>query len=160
MTKPVKNHFVSNAHLTKILGEWAADYREKRSKGEPTPPMPNEIGIILLKMVEKYGRKPNFSGYSYLEDMKSEALITCVKYAHNFDSNKSNNAFAWVTQTIHNSFISIINDEKKEAKKKFDLQKEINPKLGKGDFNDIKLDDSNSIPIPELFMKLRESIDE
>jgi len=152
MAKREKNHFISNARLTEILGAWADECRKKKEKDEPHPPMPDEVAIAILRMVEKYGRMSNFSGYTYLDEMQSEAILTCVRYAHNFDRNKSNNAFAWITQIIHNSFVAVINDEKKEAQKKFELTKELNPKLGKSDFHDIKLDDSNSISIPEGFL--------
>lgn len=150
MSEHKENHYVNNKQLTEAMAKWVATFEE----GKPRSPMPDYVGLCLMKMVEKYGRKYRFSGYTYLDEMQSEALLTAVKYAHNFKPEKSNNAFAYFTQIIHNAFIQFINSEKKLANLKFEMVKELNPKIGRQDWHDIKLDDSShSEQLPAEFLK-------
>jgi DNA-directed RNA polymerase specialized sigma24 family protein len=45
--------------------------------------------------------------------MVADAVLAVVKYGHNFNLEKSNNAFAWVTQVVHNAMIRYITVEHK-----------------------------------------------
>jgi DNA-directed RNA polymerase specialized sigma subunit len=57
--------------------------------------------------------KPNFSGYTYKEDMISDGIENCLLYIDNFDPEKSNNPFAYFTQIIYYAFLRRIAKEKK-----------------------------------------------
>jgi DNA-directed RNA polymerase specialized sigma24 family protein len=46
--------------------------------------------------------------------MVGDALESCLRYIHNFDPTKSTNAFAYITQIIHNAFIRRIQKEQKQ----------------------------------------------
>jgi DNA-directed RNA polymerase specialized sigma24 family protein len=46
--------------------------------------------------------------------MISDAIEKMVRYIHNFDPTKSENAFAYFTQFAYNAFIQRINFEKKQ----------------------------------------------
>lgn len=74
------------------------------------------LGKMLLSISTHYSSKGNFSGYTWKQDMISESVFTCVKYLKNFKPEKSNNAFAYVTQIIKNSFKLYITDQKKHSK--------------------------------------------
>lgn len=86
----------------------------------------NDLSKALIKMVDRYGSKANFSGYSYLEEMKGQALLQLSTVAIQFDESKSNmhahkihtgnppNPFSWYTTTIHTSFLKILKSEKKQ----------------------------------------------
>ena len=80
-----------------------------------------KFGEIVLLMISKILTKPNFSGYTYKDEMYSDAVHKILKYLHNFDhtmiserSGQSVNSFAYISQIIHNSVIYIINTKKKE----------------------------------------------
>ena len=47
--------------------------------------------------------------------MVAEGLLAVCKYLHNFDSEKSTNAFSYITQYFYNSFIAYINKQKKHS---------------------------------------------
>lgn len=81
----------------------------------------DRLGEIFLDLVENYATKSNFSGYTYLEEMKSRAIFFLLRYSPSFKPEKSNNAFAYCTQIVKNAFIQVIKKEKKrsEAKKSF-----------------------------------------
>jgi hypothetical protein len=80
------------------------------------------LGEIFLDLVENYATKSSFSGYTFLEEMKSRAIFFLLKYsAKSFNPEKSKNAFAYCTQIVKNAFIQVIKKEKKraEAKKEY-----------------------------------------
>lgn len=135
--KKYKKNYINNADFTAAVAEWVAQYRVNTAT-----PMSSYIGECFMKLVEGCGKKPNFSGYTYLEEMKSEALLTCMKYAHNFDINKSNNAFAYFTQYITNAFVGVINAEKKISDTKFNYIKEMCATSDHYDYKQINLESS------------------
>ena len=91
---------------------------------EKTPANPeayNRFGQIILLMVKHILTMPKFSGYSYKDDFYSDAVYKILKYLYNFDhtmisenTGRPVNAFAYISQIIHNSIIYVINTRKKE----------------------------------------------
>lgn len=79
------------------------------------------LGELFLDLVDNYSTKANFSGYSYLEEMKSRAIFFLLKYSTSFKVEKSNNAFAYCTQIVKNAFIQVIKKENRhiETKKNY-----------------------------------------
>lgn len=63
--------------------------------------------------------RPNFAGYTFRDDMVSYALENCIQYLHNFDPAKSQNPFAYFTQTIYYAFLRRIKHEKRETYRKY-----------------------------------------
>lgn len=87
------------------------------------------FGEIILLMIKNILKKPQFSGYTYRDDFYSDAVYKILKYLHNFDhkmiSDRTGapvNAFAYISQIIHNSILAIINTKKKEQE---NLKKQI-----------------------------------
>lgn len=74
-----------------------------------------KLGELFLLLATRYSEKGSFFGYTYKEDMICEAVLTCIKYMHNFDLEKSN-PFAYFSRIIHNSFLSYISKQKKHSK--------------------------------------------
>lgn len=83
--------------------------------------MTNELAKMLQLLTMRYGKKGNFSGYTYNDDMQSYAMLMIVKTWRGFDPAKSSNPFAWFTQCIKNSFIQFLNSEKRQR----DIRDEI-----------------------------------
>jgi len=160
MARVKHEHYVNNKEFTAAVTKWVLEYRSAKEKGEEPPPIPYEIADSFYKIARRYSSKPNFSGYTYKEDMIGEALYTCIRYAHNFDPEKSNNAFAYFTQYCHNAFIQFINKEKKFADLKFDLLKDADPKIATHDYKDINLfyEDEDNQGIADLEMQEEEII--
>lgn len=81
----------------------------------------DRFGSIVLLMIKKILTKSQFSGYTYKDDFYSDATYKILKYLGNFDhkmiskrSGEPVNAFAYLTQIIHNSILFIINAKKKD----------------------------------------------
>lgn len=75
-----------------------------------------KLGDMLLLLAKRYSYRGNFAGYTYKDDMICEAVLTCLKYMHNFDLNvEYPNPFAYFSKIIHNSFLNYIRKQKKHS---------------------------------------------
>lgn len=79
------------------------------------------FGEVILLMIKRILTKPQFSGYTYKDDFYSDAVYKIIKYLHNYNhrliserTNQPVNAFAYISQYIHNSVLYIINRKKVE----------------------------------------------
>lgn len=76
-----------------------------------------ELGRMFLLLAKRYSDRGSFSGYSWKDDMICEAVLTCLKYMHNFDTSIDNpNPFAYFSRIIHNSFLNYISRQKKHSR--------------------------------------------
>jgi hypothetical protein len=85
--------------------------------------MTNNLALMFMKLVDRYGHRGNWRGYTYLEEMKSQALLQLSLVGLQFDESRSEtpNPFAYYTQTITNSFMRILNLEKKNQSIRDDM---------------------------------------
>jgi hypothetical protein len=79
------------------------------------------FGTVILLMIKNILKKSQFSGYTYKDDFYSDAVYKILKYLHNFKHEMISeitgvavNAFAYISQIIHNSVLFIINTKKKD----------------------------------------------
>lgn len=79
--------------------------------------MTNELGKMFLCLVENVGKKGNYSGYSYLDEMKGVAIITLCKGWNKFNM-MYDNPFAYYTTFVNNAFNHVLKIEKRERDKK------------------------------------------
>jgi len=76
-----------------------------------------ELGRMLLLLGKRYSDRGSFAGYTWKDDMVAEAVLTCLRYMHNFDINiEKPNPFAYFSRIIHNSFLNYISKQKKHSK--------------------------------------------
>ena len=83
--------------------------------------MTNKLAKMFMMMCERYGNKWNWRGYTYNDEMKSQALVQLAQVGLQFDESKSQNPFAYYTATITNSFTRILNTEKKNQNIRDDM---------------------------------------
>ena len=83
--------------------------------------MTNKLAKMFMMMCERYGNKWNWRGYTYNDEMKSQALVQLAQVGLQFDESKSANPFAYYTATITNSFTRILNTEKKNQNIRDDM---------------------------------------
>ena len=74
------------------------------------------FGEMIILIAEHYASIGSFSGYTWREDMVSEATLTIIKYIKNFDIDKSNNAFSYITKICKNSYRAYIKNQNKHSK--------------------------------------------
>ena len=59
--------------------------------------------------------RKNFQGYTYRDEMILDGIEDCVRYCHNFNTEKSKNPFSYFTQIMRNAFLRRIEKEKKQS---------------------------------------------
>jgi DNA-directed RNA polymerase specialized sigma24 family protein len=96
------------------LIQYKSDCNDAENAGEELPRVPNYIGTCIYQIATRLATKPNFSGYSYKEDMISDGIENCLLYIGNFNPEKSKNPFAYFTQIIWYAFLRRIAKEKKQ----------------------------------------------
>ena len=81
----------------------------------------NRLADMYMKLIIRYGTKPNWRGYSYLDEMIANALLQFAAVALKFNEAKSANPFAWYTTVASNSFKGTLKTEKKNQNIRDDL---------------------------------------
>ena len=73
----------------------------------------NKLGTMFLKLVERYSHRANWRGYTYVDEMRGQALVQLSQIGLQFDESKSDNPFAYYTAAVNNSFTRVLNVEKR-----------------------------------------------
>lgn len=81
----------------------------------------NKLAKMFILMVNKYGQRGNWRSYTYLDEMKGQALLQLSQMGLQFDEYKSDNPFAYYTSSVSNSFTRVFNLEKKNQDLRDDL---------------------------------------
>jgi len=110
----VKN-YINNKTLYTSMIEHRTKLNNAVTENKPKPQVSNYIGQSILLICNNLAKKPNFSGYTYKQEMISDGIIDCIAAVDNFDPDKTNNPFAYFTQIAWNAFIRRIHKEKKQA---------------------------------------------
>lgn len=113
------NHYVSNSDLLKSIESYKEQCRNNESMSLPKPRIPADVGKSILMIAERLARKPNFSSYTFKEEMIGDAIENCILYFDNFNSEKSKNPFAYFTQIIYYAFLRRIEKEKTQLYVKY-----------------------------------------
>lgn len=82
------------------------------------------LGKMYIKLSERYAQRSNWRGYTYIEEMKGQAILQLSQIGLQFDESKSENPFAYYTAAVTNSFTRILNIEKKSQNIRDDLLEE------------------------------------
>ena len=79
------------------------------------------LGKMFIKLSERYAQRSNWRGYTYVDEMKGQAILQLSQIGLQFDESKSDNPFAYYTAAVTNSFTRILNVEKKSQNIRDDL---------------------------------------
>lgn len=98
-------------------------------KGDPTTghysrehgSMTNKLAHMFMKLCERYATRSNWRGYTYNDEMRSQALLQLSQIGLQFDESKSQNPFAYYTAAITNSFTRVLNIEKRNQNLRDDI---------------------------------------
>jgi len=82
------------------------------------------LGRMYIKLSERYAQRSNWRGYTYIDEMKGQAILQLSQIGLQFDESKSENPFAYYTAAVTNSFTRILNIEKKSQNIRDDLLEE------------------------------------
>jgi len=89
----------------------------------------NELARMWMKLCERYATRGNVRGYTYNDEMRGQAILQLAQIGLQFDESKSNNPFAYYTAAVTNSFVRVINLEKRNQNIRDDIleMNDMNP---------------------------------
>lgn len=114
MAKRVVN-YINNKTLYSAMIQYKNSVDDAKKDGVQKPKVTNYIGESILLICNNLAKKPNFSGYTYKQDMISDGIMDCIAAVDNFNPDKTNNPFAYFTQIAWNAFLRRIQKEKKQT---------------------------------------------
>jgi hypothetical protein len=79
------------------------------------------LGKMFIKLSERYAQRSNWRGYTYVEEMRGQAVLQLSQIGLQFDESKSENPFAYYTAAVTNSFTRVLNIEKKNQNIRDDM---------------------------------------
>jgi hypothetical protein len=88
-----------------------------KDHGKMTP----KLAHMFIKLCERYATRSNWRGYTYNDEMRSQALLQLSQIGLQFDEFKSQNPFAYYTAAITNSFTRVLNIEKRNQNLRDDI---------------------------------------
>lgn len=114
---PFKHYIIENGEAKEVgkshskKGKFSADH------GSIT----NKLAKMFILMTNKYAQRSNWRGYTYLDEMKGQALLQLSQMGLQFDELQSDNPFSYYTMSLQNSFTRVLNLEKKNQELRDDL---------------------------------------
>ena len=89
----------------------------------------NNLAMMWMKLCERYATRGNVRGYTYNDEMKGQAILQLAQIGLQFDESKSDNPFAYYTAAVTNSFVRVINIEKRNQNIRDDIleMNDLNP---------------------------------
>tara|TARA_B110000967_G_scaffold87644_1_gene90256 strand:+ start:56 stop:634 length:579 start_codon:yes stop_codon:yes gene_type:complete len=109
-----KKNYVNNPEFLAAIIAYKKICVEAEDCGDSKPQIPDYIGECIYQISNRLASKPNFSGYSYKDEMISDGLENAIQAIGNFNPEKSSNPFAYFTQIIWYAFLRRIDKEKKQ----------------------------------------------
>lgn len=90
-----------------------------------------KLARMWMKLVERYATRGNVRGYTYNDEMRGQATFQLVSIGLQFDESKSQNPFAYYTTAVKNSFVRVLNLEKRHQDIRDDIleMNDLNPSL-------------------------------
>ena len=88
-----------------------------KSHGKAT----NKLAMMWMKLCDRYATRGNVRGYTYNDEMRGQAILQLAQIGLQFDESKSDNPFAYYTAAVTNSFVRVINLEKRNQNIRDDI---------------------------------------
>jgi len=114
---PFKHYIIENGAAKEVGRSHSKNGKFNLERGSIT----NKLAKMFILMVNKYGQRSNWRGYTYIDEMKGQALLQLAQMGLQFDESKSDNPFSYYTQSLQNSFTRVLNLEKKNQDLRDDL---------------------------------------
>lgn len=102
--------YIDNKEFSQKVADYVDRCNEAESKDLPIPIIPNDIAQSLIKIVYNLARSRNFSSYTWLEEMKADAVENCIRYIRKFNINAKTRtgkpeAFSYFTRIAYFAFL-------------------------------------------------------
>lgn len=84
----------------------------------------DRLARMYMKLCDRYSMRSNWRGYTYVDEMRGQAIVQLAQIGLQFNEAKSDNPFAYYTAAINNSFTRVLNLEKRNQNIRDDLLEE------------------------------------
>lgn len=122
---PFKHYAWRNNQWEEVArSHWSGDLTDGKfsvKKGRIT----EKLASMMIMLCKRYSMRSNWRGYTYVDEMRSYALVQLSQIGLYFDESKSDNPFAYYTAAITNSFTRVLNIEKRNQNIRDDLLQEM-----------------------------------
>lgn len=113
----VRNEYTGKDEVKMVLKSHTKDGVFDKTHGA----ISNNLAKMFLALVNKYSQKGNWRGYTYVDEMRGQALLQLSHMGLQFNEAKSDNPFSYYTSSVKNSFTGVLNSEKKNQDIRDDL---------------------------------------
>lgn len=119
---PFQHYMVDEDNNPVLVGKshWKGDF-ETGEFDKMHGNMTKKLAHMFMKLCERYATRSNWRGYTYNDEMRSQALLQLTYIGLRFDESKSANPFAYYTAAVTNSFTRVLNIEKRNQNIRDDI---------------------------------------
>jgi hypothetical protein len=130
--------------------------KEALEAGKEKPRISEYIGKCIWLIAENLAMKPRFMNYSFVDEMKSDAIENCILYFDNFDPSITQNPFSYFTQVTYFAFHRRIN---LEEKKRYVIYKKFQESILDSTDSNLFVDSNDSnLLSPAVYDNINDSI--
>lgn len=132
------NNYVNNKELLAEFVEFDKKKKELQARGIDTlPRLSEKIGHAIIQICNRRCNSKQFVNYSsaWKEELISNAIMTVTIRCHNFNPEKSDNPFAYLTQICNNAILEQLKKEKKQLYVRYKLTEESRGFMADSDEN-------------------------
>lgn len=115
-----KKYYVNNQEFSQAVVDYVREVeRAEKFNYNYIPVVPDYIAECFLKISTGLSRKPNFSRYTFKDEMIMDGVENCLRAIRNYDIEASTrsgkpNAFGYFTQIIYYAFLRRIQRENRQ----------------------------------------------
>jgi hypothetical protein len=118
--------YIDKAQLLDLILLYQAKVKQAKEEGKKPPRMPDTIGLVIERIAEGIAQRGNFRNYTFIDEMKRDSIVDCVKAVNLFDVNKLGkegkpNPFGYLSRTVWYAFLGRIASEKKKHQTQLDM---------------------------------------
>ena len=142
--------YIDKAALLDLILQYQSDVKAANAEGRKPPRMPNTIGMVIERIADGIAQRGNFRNYTFIDEMKRDSIVDCVKAVNLFDVNKLGkegkpNPFGYLSRTVWYAFLGRIASEKKKHQAQLDLMFDPNTEnFARNEGDDTIYDDGKS----------------
>ncbi len=115
------NPYVNNKEMLANIIAYKKQVRAAKKAKLPKPKISDSIGKQIWLIAENLSHKPNFSQYTFVDDMIGDAIENCIMYFDNFNPKTSKYPFAYFSKITFYAFVRRIQREKKALYSKYKM---------------------------------------
>lgn len=104
-------NYLNNAELLECI----VDHRRRSEEAGETLPMPDYAGKCIMLICQRMGSRHNFRGYSWVQEMVSDAILDCTNAFDLFDHTRFDNPFGYLSMIAWRAMVRRIFSEKRET---------------------------------------------